>query len=185
MTDQNDIIYRVNQSDEIVFVNQAWDRFSSTNGGEKVTSAEVLNRFLWEFITESTTQELYRQVLRRIRSGRSLQFNFRCDSPECRRLLEMHVYRAEGDTIEFRTHELSKEFREPPIILDSHAARSQEMLRACGWCKKVFVADAWVEAEEAVKQLRLFEQSLMPNMTHGICPPCYEIISEKIDSETD
>ncbi len=81
MADSTGIIYRVNDQDEIVFVNEEWDQFAAANAGEAVTASQVLQRRLWDFISDSTTRELYRQVLRRIRDGRSLRFTFRCDSP--------------------------------------------------------------------------------------------------------
>ena len=113
----SDIIYRVNDQDEIVFVNEAWDRFAACNAGKDVTSTQVLHRPPWDFINDSTTQGLYRQVLKRIRDGRALQFDFRCDSPACRRLLQMDVRRGEDGTVEFHTSTLSEEIRQPPALL--------------------------------------------------------------------
>lgn len=180
MTDRGDIIYRVNDQDEIALVNEEWDRFAAANVGERFASAQVLQRSLWDFIIDPTTRELYRQVLKQIRQGRSLRFTFRCDSPTCRRLLEMHIAREEDGTVEFRTRTLSEVDRQSPILLESDIARSDELLRMCGWCKKVFVGDAWVEVEEAVVRLQLFEHTLLPSMTHGICEPCYQEMIETL-----
>ena len=53
MTDSRDIIHRVNDQDEIVFVNKEWGRFAAANVGEAVTSSQVLHHTLWEFISSS------------------------------------------------------------------------------------------------------------------------------------
>lgn len=180
MADRRDIIYRVNDQDEIVFVNEEWDRFAADNAGEAVTSSQVLHHPLWDFIIDSTTRELYRQVLKRIRDGRSLRFTFRCDSPSCRRLLEMEVGRGEDNSVEFRTRTLSEESRQPLALPESSAAGSNELLRVCGWCKKVFVGGSWAEVEEAVAQLRLFHRHFLPSMTHGICEGCYQEMTKTL-----
>lgn len=180
MTDRRDLIYRVNDRDEIVFVNEEWDRFASANAGEAVTSSQVLHHPLWDFIVDSTTCELYRQALKRIRDGRSIRFTFRCDSPSCRRLLEMEVGRGENHSVEFRTRTLSEESRPPLVFPESDAAGSHELLRVCGWCKKVFVGGTWTEVEEAVAQLRLFHRPFLPRMTHGICEGCYQKMTKTL-----
>ncbi len=180
MADSRDIIYRVNDQDEIVFVNEQWNRFAAANDGEAVTSSQVLQRPLWDFIIDSTTRGLYRQVLKRIRDGRSLRFTFRCDSPMCRRLLEMDVRRGEDGTVEFRTRTISEESRQPPCLPESRAAGPGELLRVCGWCKKVFVDGTWAEVEEAVAQLRLFHRPFLPSMTHGICEGCYQEMTKTL-----
>lgn len=180
MRDKRDILYRVNDQDEIVFVNEEWDRFAGANAGEAVTSSQVLHRPLWDFIIDSTTRELYRQVLKRIRDGRSLRFTFRCDSPMCRRLLEMDVHRGEHSTVEFRTRTISEESRLAPDLPESSGAGSGDLLRVCGWCKQVFVGGSWAEVEEAVAQLRLFHRPVLPSMTHGICERCYQEMTKTL-----
>jgi hypothetical protein len=180
MAYRRDIIYRVNAQDEIVFVNEQWDRFAAANAGESVTSSQVLQRPLWDFIIDSTTRELYRQVLQRIRDGRSLRFTFRCDSPMCRRLLEMDVHRGEDGTVEFHTRTISEESRQPPGLPESSAARPGELLRVCGWCKKVFVGGTWAEVEDAVAQLRLFHRPFLPSVSHGICEGCSQQMTKAL-----
>jgi hypothetical protein len=169
----DEIHYRVNDRDEIVFVNQAWDRFALANSGEHVTTPQVLGRPLWGFITDPTTRALYRDILARVRRGRSVRFVLRCDSPECRRLLEMEVSRGPDEVTDFRVHTLSQEAREPQPLLDSDRPHSEELLRVCGWCRRVDAGGRWAEVEEAVSLLGLFERALLPGVTHGMCDDCY------------
>jgi hypothetical protein len=143
MSEEGDILYRVNDRDEIVYVSESWDQFATANSGERVISAAVLNRPLWNFVTDTTTRALYRDVLKRIRDGRIIRFSFRCDSPAHCRRLEMIVARGEGDTVDFKTRTLAVEERLPQALLDPNAARTDELLRVCSWCNKVFVNGAW------------------------------------------
>lgn len=172
MANGEDVIYRINDRDEIIFVNEAWDRFAAANGGEAVMSTRVLHRPLWDFIADVTTCELYRQVLKRARDGRFLRFTFRCDSPLLRRLLEMNVRRCQDGSIEFRTHTLFEESRQPTILLQTHEHDPDTSLRMCSWCKKVLVGGSWLEVEDAVVRLQLFHHPRPPLVSHGICEQC-------------
>lgn len=176
-----DITYRVNDRDEIIYVNEAWDRFAEANAGQGITSEQILGRRLWDFITDPTTRELYRQVLSRTRDARPVRFNFRCDSPDCRRLLVMDAERREDGTVEFRTRTLLQESREPVPLLAANGTRSGELVRVCGWCKRVFVGGAWEDVEVAVERLQLFEHAILPSLTHGICDACYARLMDTLD----
>jgi hypothetical protein len=171
--DSGEILYRLNDEDQIIFVNNAWDEFATANEGEHLARGHVLRRYLWDFITDSTTQQLYRDVLKRVRSGRPVRFGFRCDSPDRRRLMEMDILPKENRAIEFRTRTVAEERREPQVLLEVHQNRNDELLRMCSWCKKVDIGGDWAEVEDAVARLRLFEQAVLPNLTHGICETCF------------
>jgi len=44
-------------------------------------------------------------------------------------------------------------------------------------CKKILThRNEWVEIEEGLRQLRIFEYNKMPNLTHGLCNFCYNSI---------
>ncbi len=92
----------------------------------------------------------------------------------CRRLLEMDVHSREDGTVEFRTRTVSEEPRQPLALQESGAAGSGELLRMCGWCKKVFFDGTWTEVEDVVGQLRLFHRPFLPPITHGVCEGCYQ-----------
>jgi hypothetical protein len=172
MLTDTDIIYRVNEADQICFTNRQYDEFALSNDGNAARSTTVLHRSLWDFITERTTQHLYRKVMDRVRSGRFIQFTFRCDSPACRRLMEMDVVSIEGGAVEFRTRALSEESRPPQRVLQHQVGSPEVPLRMCGWCGSVDVSGDWVELVEATRRLRLFEHASPPTITHGICETC-------------
>jgi hypothetical protein len=178
--DKDEIVYRVNAKDEIVFVSPGWDRFAASNDGDGVMSSLILNRPLWQFISDPTTRELYREILARIRSGRSLRFDLRCDSPACRRLLEMIVTPAADGDVDFCTHVLHAEDRESQALLDPGVARSEKALRDCSWCNRIEIDGEWLEVEDAIDRLHLFEQSYLPSMLHGICEPCFAKMTETL-----
>lgn len=172
MDDEHGIVYRVNGQDEIVSVNEEWDRFAAANDGEMAKSSRVLLRPLWDFIVGPTTQALYRQAMKQARTGQTLRFTFRCDSPTCRRLLEMRVAGLGEGSVEFSTRTISLENRLPPVFPEPGVTRPRGFLRVCSWCAKVFAGGSWVEVEEGIARLQLLERSIEPLATHGICERC-------------
>ncbi len=172
MPSSPDLIYRVDPADRICYANAQYDQFALANDGSTAHSTAVLHRLLWDFITEPTTQQLYRHALKRVRGGQTIRFVFRCDSPDCRRLMEMSVVSVGNQIVEFRTREVSRESRPPQSVLQRHVRRSNAFLRMCAWCNAVDVDGHWVEIEQATRQLGLLEQPHPPALTHGICDPC-------------
>lgn len=174
MKDIPDLIYRINAQDEIVYVNEAWDLFALSNGAPHLIAEHVLQRPLWEFISDATTRELYQQAIALTRQGRTLRFPFRCDSPQERRFMEMILSPYPGDMVTFRSITLRIEPRPCVPLLDMGGARTEGLVRMCSWCKRIAVDDTWVEIEEGITRLRLFERATMPQVTHGICEACLE-----------
>ena len=63
------VVYEIDQHDRLVFVNDEWDTFALLNDGANVTRRSILTHSLWEFISDATTQQIYRKMLARIRMG--------------------------------------------------------------------------------------------------------------------
>ena len=129
-------------------------------------------------IADEETQHVYKLLIERVRLSReTLQFGYRCDSPNLRRLMQMQMrYLAGSDEIEFESRLLHTEPRPyMPLVAQNRRVTqqaSQRVLSMCSWCKAVLAGRSWVEVEEAVMRLRLFATDTMPRITHGICPDC-------------
>jgi hypothetical protein len=165
------VVHRIDADDTIVLVDEAWRRFARANGAPSLAgSAE--GRSLWDFVAGFEVRELHRILLQRVRSdGRVVEFAFRCDSPTLRRHLRMTIVALPGGHVEFRSRTLREEPRAAVPLLDAGATRTGEWLTMCSWCKRVKLDD-WVEAEDAVDELGLFEQTTLPSISHGACPAC-------------
>ena len=85
-----------------------------------------------------------------------------------------------GDgSVEFRSRIIREEKREAVELLDFEAARTDERIVMCSWCKKVRLESGeWVEVELAVTTLKLFNAPQLPKITHGICERCKSEIAE-------
>lgn len=176
----NPIIYRLDKDDRLVGVNAEWDRFAGENGGPR--SAQALGRPIWDFIADATTRALYDQVLKRARAGFRVTFPFRCDSPSLRRRLELDA-KTDGLEIEITVRALSLEKRPPQALLDPARPASKEILRMCGWCKRIPVEGRWLEVEDAAEKLKLLEAFPLPALSHGICERCEAGVLSALDDE--
>lgn len=182
------IIYTVDADDRIVSVNEAWDRFATQNEGTAFLAKHIVGRNLFEFIGDDSTRQIYRQMLARIRSGTDLEYRYRCDSPDCRRLMEMRVRAANSEGgVEFRSTTLEATQRAPvrlPQADGADVAAPAELQRACGWCNRLDVNGVWLEMEEALPLLLLHETPTAPTLTHGMCEACLAKMEAELDVPT-
>jgi len=185
--DQRSFIWTIDDGDKLVYVNDAWLAFAQENLSPHLMAALVLDQSIWRFIQGQETIYLYKQIFRRVRAGKSpVKFPFRCDSPDCRRFMEMKLSLLSGDAIEFVSHIIREEWRQPLDLLDASRDRSEEFLKICSWCKKIHIPGrGWGEIEAAIEPLDLFGHHSMPRMTHTICDSCYDAIKLELNQKSD
>jgi len=178
--DERKFTYWVNQADRIVEVNQDWRDFAAENKAEKLTSDEVIGASIWGFICDIQTEHLYRAMLQKVReTGVSITVPFRCDAPDRRRFMQLTISRLNESVLELSSRILRQERREPVRLMAVSASRSAQTIVCCGWCKKIKLpSNAWVEVEDAIQKLNLFDAPLLPGITHGICPTCLKCTEE-------
>jgi hypothetical protein len=167
-------VHRIDDEGHIVFVNDAWLAFAAENGWN-TSAPQIIGSPLMIQIADPETRHIYQLLIDRARQrGRGVHFDYRCDSPDCRRLLEMHIDHIPAqDQVEFRSRVLRIEAREPVELLDAgRVKRSTEILKMCGWCKAVRADHTWMEVERAVEQLGILAAPVPPRISHGICPAC-------------
>jgi|GEM_PF-4317178 len=175
-SDPRQFIYRIDAGDILTAANDAWDEFAIENEAPYLTRQNVIGRSLWEFIAGQETQHLYRVLFQRVRDARrSIAIPFRCDAPDCRRYMEMQMTPDDAGGITFTNRILRLEKRPPVRLLAQSAPRSPDFVTMCGWCKKVRLSDGrWAEVEEAIRVLHLFDERIVPQISHGICPECQD-----------
>ena len=181
--DQRSFSWTIDAVDHITQINDAWLAFARENTAPQLTAAAVLNQPIWRFIQGQETAYLYKEIFGMVRAGKSLiKFPFRCDSPDCRRFMEMQLTRLPGNAIQFMAHVLREEWRQPVDLLDPSWDRSGEFLKICSWCKQIYIPErGWGEIEAAIESLDLFGHHSMPRMTHTICDSCYDAIKRELN----
>lgn len=170
--------YRIDSEDRIQHVSTNWSRFASENqGNATVCNPEsMLGQPLWNFITGLETLHLYQHLVKSVRVGQVARgIPFRCDSPRQLRFLELDILQGRNGDIEFRSRLVRCEQRAGLRLLDLHTPRTLQFVRVCSMCKCLAVPpDRWLELEAGLKELRIFEAERMPQLSHGLCPACFQ-----------
>lgn len=169
------LVYRIDRSDRICAVNEAWRKFALENDGAEIVAEKIIGADLWSCIADASTCELYRRLTARVRGGQPVQFQYRCDAPAVRRTFRMTIEARLDGEVEFASELLKSETRPAVALLDRRTPRNETFVRICSWCQLVAVdREEWVPVEEAVERLRLFEAETLPALTHGMCAACGE-----------
>lgn len=178
------VVYRIDESDRLCAVNDAWRHFALENGGGGALADGLLGAPLWPCIADSSARELYRRLTARARAGQPVCFRYRCDAPAFRRTFAMSIEgRADGEVV-FSSELLVSEPRPTVPLLDHRSGRSSALIRVCGWCQLVAAGpEEWVPVEDAVTRLGLLETELLPAMTHGICGACEQEMMKLLDEK--
>ena len=168
------ITYQINHRDEIISVNEDWCRYASDYGWEGISPDTVLHRPIHNYITDTTTSRLYQYLFKRVREGSTVRYQFNCECISHHRLMEMTVMSlgSAGD-VELKARLLTKHERKRQPPDTSISPSENEFLRACGWCYRIDMGGIWIEVEDAVAKMGVFEFSRLPKLTHGICKSCF------------
>lgn len=178
------ITYTIDETDRIIAVNQAWSRFAMCNGGGRLAPAMVTGRLLWDLIPAAGP--LYAPILHAVRHARRIvRLEFRCDAPSLRRLLELSLVPGPRGQVEFRVRPLRLSARSPVALLADDTPRTADRVVVCSWCKRVNVEVEWLEVEQALQRLRLFHHTVLPQVSHGVCPRCAEALLEATHHDVD
>jgi hypothetical protein len=163
------VVYRVDEGNTIIAVNDAWASFARANGAPRLAE-EAVGAPLFGAIHCPELTLLWRDLLARVRHARvTLRLPYRCDSPGERRYYELTVWPESDGVIAFESVSRSTIVRSPQALLEA-TRESGGHLVSCSWCRRFRVSE-WLEVEEAVTRLGLLEET-MPIVTHGLCPDC-------------
>jgi len=174
--------YQVNADNRIDWVDSEWLSFACENDASHLNTEAVVGEPLFRFIDGIETQHLYRMILDRVRRvQQSIVIPFRCDSPSVRRFMELDVSPCVNRAVQFSGRIVQEQQRRSVLLLDSSVGRTDEFVVVCSWCKRIAASGLWLDVEHAVRKLRLFDESRLPLLTHGICIDCRERMLQEID----
>jgi hypothetical protein len=176
---QTCIVYHIDRNNNFIDANDAWDEFALANNAPHLVRKLVCRHSLFDLISDPQCNHLYKLLIERIKhTGKPIDFEFRCDSPEMRRFMHMEmIHQAGNGVVCFKSTVQRQEPRDPVALLDPDNHRSTERVIICSWCKNIKIGDnQWVEIEEGVDRLGLFSTDYLPQLSHAICPACNESV---------
>jgi len=176
----NEISYRVSADGVIEEIGGPWEEFARANAAPELAEPPV-GRRLDGFITGASTRGLIRKRMAKVRVGaRAIEVSYRCDGPDCRRFMRLRIEPGDDGSLLFRSCILREEPRARVPLMEFRAPRSANLIKMCAWCNRFEVDDGWLEVEDAVEKLKLFDVSLPPDISHGVCPACEEDVQKAV-----
>ena len=178
MPDEDGLRYRIDRDYMIVSVAGNWNTFAVENEGAELAGDTVIGRRLWEFITDPSTREIYRQLVKREFEGRPVEFDIRCDAPDTRRCAQVSIAQSDDGNVEFEITTTKIEPRPQQELIRRGNFSPTGLITSCSWCNRIKTArNEWMEIEDAIKKLHFFELECMPTITHGTCPDCSKLMT--------
>lgn len=176
------ITYTVDATNRIVGILGPWDAFARANGAPGLTLEKVLGTPLFDHIAGPGAEHLVGMLLARARTGRPLSIHFRCDSPSLRRYMRLEMQSQPDDRVRCESIIEREEPRPTQPLFDASVARGDGLVIVCGWCRKVRISPhRWAEVEEAVETLKIFDQPWLPQLSHGICEICTDLVRARAE----
>lgn len=177
-TENHEVIYTLDKNYCLVDLNGNWDLFALENGNSNLNKQAVLGLPIWHFISGDETKRIHEVLLTRVKSEGKLQkLPFRCDSPECKRFMEMDITLKGNGYIEYCCKLIKTEPRQATNSVNTDDASNTPFLRMCSWCNKFEVGpNEWLEIEDAVSRLDLLSAEALPHLSHSMCDACMEML---------
>ena len=176
------VSYQIDNKNRIVNLSDEWEILAKGHNALHLTKQALIDKNFFDYISGIECQEIYNMLITRSRKNNTdLNFQMRCDSPDKRRLMSMHIIPLKLGGIEFRSWLENEQAREPVLFLDLKADRSEKFITVCSWCNRVmYDEDNWLEVEQAITKMDMFNDILFPQISHGMCPSCYVNVRNEI-----
>jgi hypothetical protein len=174
--------YRINADNRLEWVDSEWVSFARENDASHLTAEAVIGEPLFRFIDGIETRLLYQMILYRVRRvQQGVVIPFRCDSPSARRFMELDLFPYVNGAVQFSGRIVEEQERRSVLLLAPSVERTDGYVLMCSWCKRIATSGLWLDIEQAIRKLRLFDDSPLPKLTHGICEDCRERMLQVID----
>ncbi|MBI1387428.1 MAG: hypothetical protein GC154_03165 [bacterium] len=175
--------HRIDAEDRLVYTDDGWREFAIDNHYSLFYEQHLMGYTLWSFISDKTLIHLYQSLLHCVRLARKpAKTRYRCDSPGVLREFEMTIRPLENGGAEFENRLIRISKRPMIRLLDIFAPRGPEWVTMCSRCKAIKTPGGWQELEQAALELSLFQSDPLPEITHGLCEACYEVMLEEIET---
>lgn len=176
--ESEDFAYRIDARDRVASVETAWLQFEP--GRSRQPSVSV-----WDYISGYEVRHLFKMMFDSARADRrEVSVPFRCDTPTARRFMELKIEPQDDGCLSIAGQMLHEESRDSVELLASDERDPDRYLEICSWCKRIDLGgDNWVEVEDAVRELDLLSEPLMPTLNHSVCFDCMDKVEKYVASD--
>lgn len=166
----------VDRDNFIVAVNQSWDEFACQNGAPQLSRGAVLGTNLLDSVSGKVSKNFTLALLELAR-GRDdeIQLEYRCDSPQVRRYMRLHVRAEKDGAVHFVHEHLYSEHFSQPVLFRTSEQRGRDTSIRCSLCNHVRHEGFWKLPDFVSKQIFLGQP--VP-VIYGVCPSCLDLLEE-------
>lgn len=174
MNDQLQNQYWLDKHDRIIRVSEHWDTFLTANDGpDNIAARSIIGRSIWDFVAGDVAKMWLRSIVSyaRLTSDKEVIQQYRCDSQELRRYMEMRLVRGPEGELQI-SHYLKKQEprEEQPISINRKRASSLKSLLRCSVCERINLGDDWTESNA----FPISDSG--PTVIHTVCPYCVKTL---------
>jgi hypothetical protein len=169
------ITYWLDTKDRISSIHGPWDKFADENDGVGVRACDVYGRSIWDYVTGDTTRMWLGAVfqLARLRGVR-IERPYRCDSPDLKRFMRMHISPDEKGGLQIEHKMLNIEERISPIYIQHGSENvSKNLTLRCSFCGRVKQREAWLEppSVHAITPCKII-------VAYSVCEDCQQMMPQ-------
>lgn len=155
----------------IMWVNEAFQRFSSTNGGEGTLATSVIGRSLLDFIPAQLRRfyaDAYAKVLA---SGEPARHDYECSSPDETRWFAQYILPDHGHLAIINTVLFAVEREAAPSVADWGPYQAPGgLVTQCGHCRRLKNRNS---GRRELHAETFSPTSEAPRMSRGLCELCF------------
>ena len=164
--------YWIDRDNSIIRTNEHWDQFAMDNDGAGTLSAKVTGKSLLRFIDGDSTKMLIEAMITGSRVSKKVYTrNYRCDSPEKKRLMTMSIV-PEGNGIIRIDNEVIHESQFEVVRKILPSVLGKTFLPRCTVCNRIKYEENWHEPDAAILNPLFVDNAL--RAAHTVCPACRE-----------
>lgn len=175
--------YWLDFENRLVEVDDEWRAFALANGAPELATDATFGATVESCCSDRATTEIWVHLLDRARAGHHVRVQIRCDSADCRRLLDLGLATRSGGLVCVSSTLLAQEPRPRVALLESRRPSGGATLKSCSWCRRWRTSfGSWVEVEELIAVDRLLEVSGLPAVSYGICRDCLPKLRRQVSA---
>jgi hypothetical protein len=174
VSEEASLLYRLDQQDRIVDVSNAWDETASAYEADKVLRRSVEGTKLYSHISGETTRLFMWTLLDATRKlQRPSTRPYRCDTPDCKRFMEMTVLPEAGGRLTVAHRLLRTEPIVTPTPARSRVKTLTGLMICCSMCNAVRLKGQWLPASAAAAMSQTLSASGETlDVAYGVCDDC-------------
>lgn len=168
-----DLDYLLDRDDRVVQVCPQWSVVARERMAVGLDDQRVIGRRVWDFVQGGATQRLYDALLNHVRrTGRTISFNYRGDSPGAIRYMRMVLLPGSNGTVRFRSELLHDQPRQREVYFTHVASPCRPELMQCGLCQRLEVNGRWFTVPESLSHTDTIDELMPTEVGDTICDTC-------------